>query len=42
MRAGAAVKNIEFIQFHPTGLWSPEPEDREFLISELCAARAGC
>ena len=34
LRAGAELRNIEFVQFHPTGLWSAAGEGREFLISE--------
>ncbi|MCL2248853.1 MAG: L-aspartate oxidase [Oscillospiraceae bacterium] len=34
IRCGAKVTNLEFIQFHPTGLWDSSQSGNEFLISE--------
>lgn len=33
-RAGAAIANMEFIQFHPTALYEPDRQGPAFLISE--------
>lgn len=34
MRHGIELKNINYVQIHPTTLYSKKPEDRSFLISE--------
>lgn len=34
LKHGVAVKNVNYVQIHPTTLYSEHPEDRSFLISE--------
>ena len=41
LRAGANLAGIEFIQFHPTGLWDPDSGGCEFLISETVRGEGG-
>ncbi len=34
LKHGIALENVDYIQIHPTTLYSEKPEDRSFLISE--------
>lgn len=40
-RAGAALKNMEFVQFHPTGFARPDSHGQVFLISEAVRGDGG-
>jgi len=41
VRAGAKLKDMEFVQFHPTGLWQAGQTGQTFLISETLRGEGG-